>query len=187
MPFKKLQPHEQESAETLIAAIERKDRRFRFFQTLFMIGTFVALMVIISGQQRTLDGLQSQLAEARQTADKQSKQVDDSQKTILRRLDCMTVFFSQRDRTNLTIQDVDRCTLNREGNPQIFFEPNEDGTTRVTPTPQNTPATPQQQPQTENPAPKPTVVNPDPNPAPISLVTPLLSQPICVLGVLCVQ
>lgn len=121
MPFRKLRPEEMENTETLLAAIEHKDRRFRVFQTLFMVGTFIALIFIISAQQRTLSSVQQQLVEARKVAESQSKQTDDSQATILRRLDCLAVYFSQRNRTDLTIQDIDKCTLNRNGTAQQFF------------------------------------------------------------------
>lgn len=121
MPFRKLKPHESETTEALIAAIERKDRRFRLFQTLFMVGTFLALIFIISAQQRTLQGVEEQLTQAKGIASETAKRSDDSDKTILRRLDCMSVFFSQRDRTNLSIENIDKCTLNRGGDLQEFF------------------------------------------------------------------
>lgn len=147
MPFKKLKLEEHGSAEALIHAIEQKDRRFRLFQTLFMVGTFIALIVIISAQQRTLDGVQAQLDQAKKVAQDQSQQSDESQATILRRLDCMSVFFSQRDRTNLSIENIDKCTLNRNGNLQQFFiqEPGEAPETTREQQPQNlTPSTPSQ-------------------------------------------
>lgn len=121
MPLKNLKPEELESTRTLIAAIERKDRRFRLFQTLFMVGTFLALIIIIGAQQRTLGELQDSQKQAEKVAVETAKRSKDQQDTILRRLDCMSVFFSQKDRTNLTIDNIDRCTLEREGSLQQFF------------------------------------------------------------------
>jgi hypothetical protein len=183
----------------LISTIERKDRRFRFFQTLFMVGTFIALIIIIGGQQRTLDGVQKQLSEARQTAQKQSKQTDESQATVLRRLDCLAVYFSQTDRASLTIENIDQCTLNRNGTPQQFFQNNTngDGGTSVTPMEQtpgstapNGTANGSVSGTTNPPVTTPTAPATPATPAPqqpISIVTPLLPNPVCLLGLLCVQ
>jgi len=98
------------STQELIAAIENKDRRFRFAQTIFMVGTFLALIVVIGAQQKTLNAVQAQLAQAKSTAAAQSKQADEAATRIERRLDCMVVFFSQKDRTALSIADIDKCT-----------------------------------------------------------------------------
>lgn len=121
MPLKKLKPEDMQDTTALIHAIERKDRRFRLFQLLFMITTFIALIIIISAQQRTLDGVRDQLSQAKSTAQEQNKQSKEQQATILRRLDCMTVFFSQTSRMNLSIENIDKCTLNRDGSLQQFF------------------------------------------------------------------
>lgn len=137
MPFKKLQVVDGISTEELIAQIERKDRIFRMAQTLFMVATFVALVVVIGFQNRTLNGVQEQIEDAKNTALAQSKQRDESDNKIIRRLDCMVVFFSQRDRNNLTIQNIEECTLDRDGDIQRFFtsDPN-GGQTTTTPTEQ---------------------------------------------------
>lgn len=140
MPLKKLSPEEihRNNTNELIAQIEKKDRRFRFFQTLFMVLTMLALVLVISAQQRTLDGVQSQLAQQKEIAAKADKSSKDQLATILRRFDCLTVFFSQTNRTNLSIEDIDKCTLNREGDLQQFFITTPDGRTDATDTPQST-------------------------------------------------
>lgn len=140
MPLKKLSPEEihRNNTNELIAQIEKKDRRFRFFQTLFMVLTMLALVLVISAQQRTLDGVQSQLAQQKEIAAKADKSSKDQLTTILRRFDCLTVFFSQTNRTNLSIENIDQCTLNREGDVQQFFITKPDRQTDVTDTPQST-------------------------------------------------
>ena len=138
--MKKLSPEEihRNNTNELIAQIEKKDRRFRFFQTLFMVLTMLALVLVISAQQRTLDGVQSQLAQQKEIAAKADKSSKDQLTTILRRFDCLTVFFSQTNRTNLSIENIDQCTLNREGDVQQFFITKPDRQTDVTDTPQST-------------------------------------------------
>jgi len=190
MPLKKLKPEEKVSTEALIAAIERKDRRFRLFQTLFMVGTFILLILIISAQQRTLDGVRDQLTQAKQIASETAKRSQEQQDTILRRLDCMSVFFSQRDRTNLSIENIDKCTLNRDGDIQTFFtqQPGQEPeTTREQqPSPNLTPSTtaPKSSSAPTQPIEPPVTIEPKP---PI-LDLPILSVPrTCLLELVCVQ
>lgn len=143
MPFKKLKITEAASTDELIGQIERKDRVFRVAQTIFMVSTLVALLIVISAQQRTLNSIQNQVEDAKRVAQAQSDQSDNLQTTILRRLDCLAVYFSQRNRTDLTIEDIDKCTLNRNGTAQQFFtqEPGQQPVTTPTEQPPNlTPA-----------------------------------------------
>lgn len=183
--------HHQNTTE-LVKAIERKDKRFRFFQTVFMVGTFVLLILVISAQQRTIDGIDNQITEARAERTKQSDANQARTETILRRLDCLAVYFSQSSRAGLTIANIDKCTLNREGDVQQFFTQDNDGNIDVTPnqqetgTPPNlTPSTPPQQSGgATTPIEQPPVVEPRP---PI-LNLPLLEIPnTCLLGLLCVE
>lgn len=141
MPLKKLTDEQihVENTNELIAQIEKKDRRFRFFQTLFMVLTMLALVLVISAQQRTLSGVRDQLTEQKRIAEQADDRSQEQQATILRRLDCMTVFFSQTDRTNLTIENIDRCTLNRDGSLQEFFRITPQGDTETTREPQSDP------------------------------------------------
>lgn len=125
------------STQDLISTIERKDKRFRLAQAIFMVATFIALIVIIGAQQRTLDRLQDQVEQGKAVAAAADKRDEEQTQKILRRLDCMTVFFSQTDRQNLSIKDIDRCTLEREGDPQLFFRQGSDGNTEVTEEPQS--------------------------------------------------
>lgn len=178
MPFKKLKPEESRDATTLIAAIEHKDRRFRLFQMLFMVGTFVALIIIIGAQQRTLDGVREQLTQAQDVAKAQSKQTNDSQETILRRLDCLAVYFSQRNRTDLTIQDINKCTLERNGTAQQFFTQEPGETPKTTPTEQPPNLTPSTLPTRESAQPNqpinPIVIPPKEDDGGITLDLPLI-------------
>lgn len=113
--------------QRLIEDIERKDRRFRIAQSIFTAMILIVLVGIVMAQYRTLRAVQQQLNQQRTIAQQADDNSKEAQATILRRLDCMTVFFSQRDRVNLTIANIDRCTLNRDGDIQKFFieEPGE--------------------------------------------------------------
>lgn len=122
MPFKPLKVEEGMTTEQLLAQIETKDRKFRFAQALFMVSTLIALIIVVAFQLQTLGGIEK----GQEEYVINSKESDDK---ILRRLDCMTVFFSQKDRTNLTIQNIDRCTLERNGDIQRFFTNDTDGGT----------------------------------------------------------
>lgn len=136
MPLKPLKVEEGTTTDELISQIERKDRRFRLAQTIFMVSTFIALIIVIFIQNQTLGGVQDQLSQAKRVAAQQNEQADASRDKIIRRLDCMVVFFTQKDRTNLSIQNIDKCTLDRDGDIERFFTTNESGTTTTTTTPQ---------------------------------------------------
>lgn len=121
MPFKHLTEDEKRDTITLLAAIERKDKRFRVAQAVFMIGTFLLLTVVIIAQYNVLNQIKAQNMSAQATADKQSKESNERQEKIIRRLDCVVVFFGQKDRANLSIEDIEKCALNRDGNVDQFF------------------------------------------------------------------
>ena len=116
--------HLYKTTHELISNIEKKDRRFRFSQSLFMILVFVALILIISAQQRTLNGVKTQLAEQDTIAEQTNAHNDDNQDIILRRLNCKAVFFNQTNRQNLSIKNIDKCTLDRNGDIQQYFNNN---------------------------------------------------------------
>lgn len=150
MPLRKLVVPEGATTEELIRAIERKDRRFRVFQFLFMVGTFVLLIFIIAAQQRTLSEVQHQVQNDAKIAEETREQRTNQLDNITRRLDCMVVFFStpNRDRDNLTIENVETCALNKDQDLNKFFRnepknnsenpPNLQGSV----SPSSTPATP---------------------------------------------
>lgn len=189
MPLKKLKEQEKATTQALLAAIEQKDRRFRLFQTLFMVATFIALIFIISAQQRTLAGVENQLKEYRTLASEDSARDEDQQNKIVRRLNCMVYFFTIPNRQGLTIESIDECTLNRDENVDQFFAHPEDTNSERPPNlpdsapsatsendvaPVITPEQPDAQPVEETPP----VVEPRP---PVMIHLPILPDiPVCV-------
>lgn len=182
MPLRKLDPTLSKSTDELIAQIEHKDRRFRLAQTIFMISTLLALVLVISAQQRTLDGVKDQLVQAKATAAEQSEQSDEQRDKIIRRLDCMVVFFTQTDRTNLSIDDIDKCSLNRDENVQQFFSQPESTPAEKPPDLTNGagPADPEQAPAaTNNPQATPPIPQ-QPVPTPERPPVEVLGIPACL-------
>lgn len=181
-PLRKLDPALAKSTDELIAQIEHKDRRFRLAQTLFMVSTLLALVIVISAQQRTLDSVKDQLVQAKGTAASQAKQSDDQRDKIIRRLDCIVVFFTQPNRTEVTIADIDKCALNRDKNVDQFFQQPES-------TPADRPpdltngagsASPDQTPQAiGNPQPTP-IIPQQPVPTPERPPVEILGIPACL-------
>lgn len=110
------------STQQLIQQIEKKDRRFRTAQSIFMALLMITLIFLVSLVFRTLDSVKQQL-EGQKNIVAQFKEEEEAQlQKITRRLDCMVVFFSTPDRQNLTIEDIERCSLNRDENVDQFFE-----------------------------------------------------------------
>jgi len=122
------------TTDELIHHIESKDRRFRFAQTIFMVSALLGLIVVIAFQNQTLNGLKTQAAKDAETVKVQSEQSNNVQETILRRLDCLAVYFSQTSRGRLTITNINKCTLDRNGTALQFFtqEPGEEPETTTT-------------------------------------------------------
>lgn len=106
----------------LIENIERKDKRFRLAQSAFMLLLMISLVGVITLQFQTLQGVKQQLVEQKSSNDAAIKRSDEQRDKIIRRLDCVVVFFSQKDRVDLSIDNVDQCTLNRDISVQQFFE-----------------------------------------------------------------
>lgn len=183
MPLKRLDHSKAKSTDDLISQIEHKDRVFRLAQTLFMVSTLIALILVISAQQRTLNTVKAQLVEQKATAQAATKQSDEQRDKIIRRLDCIVVFFTQPDRTNVTIADIDKCSLNRDANLDQFFAqpestPSEQPPDLAPSTSAPEPGAQPNQPQPvtpETPGLAPGVPDPEPRP-PVEV----LGIPICV-------
>jgi hypothetical protein len=117
------------STQELINKIESKDRRFRTAQAAFMLLLLAALVGIVFVQFRTLESVHQQLVVSRTVAAETKSQSNAQNAIIIHRLDCMTAFFSVPNRTNLTISDVEKCSIS--GNdPQQYFTPNNGTTTQ---------------------------------------------------------
>ena len=113
---------EEHNTQRLIKDIERKDRRFRLAQSTFTVIILLVLLGVIFAQYRTLSAVQQQLSQAKEIAAQDDRQSDEQRDKIIRRLDCIVVFFQQPNRTLLTIKDIDACTLNHDGTVQQFFQ-----------------------------------------------------------------
>lgn len=111
------------STQELINRIESKDRRFRTAQAVFLILLLSLLIGVIFVQFRTLDTVRQQLVASKAAVKENSKQSDKQREVIVRRLDCMVAFFSQTDRQNLSIQDIEKCSLSKDDELNKFFAP----------------------------------------------------------------
>lgn len=173
-------PHE--STQSLISSIERKDRRFRVFGFLAVAITVLLLGVLLVIGLRNLGRANEQLVKTNALLEQQKQATD----TITRRLDCMTVFFSQKDRTGLSIADIDKCTLDRSGDIQHFFvQPQAGQSSR--PQSSNPTSPSQTNPTTTQPVQEPS------NPTPVTPITPVVpvTPPLIQVGPLpplpCIQ
>ncbi len=109
-------PDEFKSIPELIHSIEKKDRRFRVAQTVFMIA--ILIPVAIGGYFLATNQTKERIAREEQTSqiiDRQSEKIDD----LTNRLRCLAVFFSEPDRANLIITDIDQCFTQRIDNGDI--------------------------------------------------------------------
>lgn len=175
------------STQELINKIEKKDKRFRLFQSLFMIGTFIALIFIIGAQQKTLESIQDQVEEQSIANATASKERSEQLASITRRLDCMVVFFSQPDRDNLTIEDVETCVLNKDQDLNKFFQNDPNNSSE---NPPNLPGSASTGTQENGPAQTDESEGQDTSEdsSPVTLHTPIVDIPLCVpLTGLCIR
>lgn len=108
------------STQELIQRVEIQNRKFKIAQTVFMTLLLVSLCAVITLQFQTLNNVEKQLAEQTIITEQNDKTTNEQTDKIIRRLDCMVAFFSQTDRVNLTIADIEKCSLNRDGSIQQF-------------------------------------------------------------------
>jgi hypothetical protein len=157
------------------------------------------LLVVIAIQQKTLDSVRLQIDAQTRAVQEIKKSNTDSLDIIKRRIDCLAVYFAQRDRAELTIDDIDRCTIrSNETITEVFNLPTPPpaatsnnpsnasssppaSSTRSTPPPAVAVAPPAARP----PSPTPTPVTPPPTPGPPSPTPPPQNtmQPVNLLGV----
>jgi hypothetical protein len=173
----------RETREVILKNIEKKDRRFRLFQGAFIVLIFISLVGILLIQQATLNNVKKELAQQQSTVAEVKKSSD----TINRHLDCIIVYFGQKNRSELTIQDINNCTLQNSTGVQQFFTPtsgsDNGGQTQLSPgstqiSPGNTTA-PSNSPSSTN------LSNPSPtkNTTPVATPTPTQPDPRKILGI----
>lgn len=111
-----------QSTQDLIRDIERKDRRFRIAQAVFMTGVMITLIGVIVAQFSILSTVKQQLEDDKVATELAREQRNQQLESIERRLNCMVVFFSTPDRDNLTIENIQNCTLNKDKDLNQFFQ-----------------------------------------------------------------
>lgn len=167
------------TTQELIENIEKKDRRFRTAQAIFMTILFSVLVGIIFFQYRTLQSVQNNLTQQKTIVDTIKKSNQSSLDTINRHLDCIVVYFGQQNRQNLTIQDINKCTLQSSNGAQTFFSQPQ-SSQGLTPSNTATPTTPSTPSSTQSVTPAPTT---SPTGTPQPTPTPTPQPPITVLGI----
>lgn len=109
------------STQKLISTIERKDRRFRAAQIAFMVILVSSLVGIIIIQVRTLAAVNEQLSQQKRTVTDIKRDNSEQLGRLNRHLDCIVAYFGQTDRANLTIEDINKCTIKGSDGAQEFF------------------------------------------------------------------
>lgn len=103
-----------EVSHHLLEEIDRKDRRFRFFQSLFffLVAIMLGFLLYASLQQsqsnqQVIENQAANLKALNEAAQKRSVQINDLQKHI----DCVVALFQQPNRATLRISDLENCSL----------------------------------------------------------------------------
>lgn len=116
------------SSGELIKDIEKSAIRFRIAQVVFMLVVVGGLALVIylqqaqiMAQRETLESVEAQQEQLTKSVGEIKKSNAEALARVERRLNCITVFFSQTDRDSLSITDVEKCSLSREEDIQQFF------------------------------------------------------------------
>lgn len=124
--------------DRLLDDITKKDRRFRIAQSSLYIGVILALVAIIAVQSITLSEVKEQTRRANTTTEevkhiseevrRNSEVVKAGNEILSRHLNCIVVFFQQPDRANVTIEDINQCTFNKNADlTKSFLRPPSEG------------------------------------------------------------
>lgn len=109
---------EHKSIPELIHSIEKKDKRFRIAQTIFMMAVMIALA--LSGYFLVTNSNKDRIAREKQTSEiiqRQSQKIDD----LSNKLQCLGNFFAQPDRQNLVVKDLNTCFTERLSDGSSLF------------------------------------------------------------------
>lgn len=122
----------------LIKDIERRDVRFRRSQTIFVVTLIIGLLVLLILMFQALAGISRQLTATEESRQSATAERENQLQVIEDRLNCIVRVFREEDRSDITIEDVDNCTIERDGESN-----NDASTTVVVPTsPAQTPVRP---------------------------------------------
>lgn len=115
----------------LVYEIRRKDRRFRFFQGLFITIVLLGLICIglLALKQLTI------LNEQATVRSKNLQVLIDDNRQQTEYIKCIARFFNERNRANANLTDLDQCTIQRSDGsftPPANVPPDEDDKTSST-------------------------------------------------------
>lgn len=148
----------QAEVEGLIRDIERRDIRFRRSQTVFVVSLIVGIIVLLILMIQVLSGIGRQLTALDEARAAATAQGENQLRVIEDRLNCIVKVFAESDRSEITIEDIDSCTLERDEEAN-----NDASTTVVVPASPSTPTSPAQ-PSATPPANQPPTPDPEPTP-----------------------
>lgn len=162
---------------TLLDTVQRKNRYFRIAELTFVVLVAIGIFVIIGTQMITLGRIRDQLdAQTALSAQQQALGAERTRQinTLTRHLDCIVIFFQQTGRQNLTIDDINKCTISGNGTPQQFFDNDSGVAAPQTTTPSA--STPSKTPTKSTPKPTPQ----EPTPPAEQPPARILGIPVCV-------
>lgn len=192
--------------------VERKDRRFRAAQTIFMTVVIVVLLGVLAMLYNNTEQLRAQVNSIEELAKKQAAtaleikhSTDELKKDsaaqsdkVIRYVECLAQFFATTDRANRVISDLQNCVVQKVS--ASWAEPGPQNTSPQVATTQggvqNVPPLSGQgggqisPPPAQQPQPQPTPNNPPAGPQSVTLgdvLNTVLTNPTCLIGIQCRQ
>ncbi len=180
-----------EDHTSLLLDIERKDRRFRMAQSIFMALLTIALAGLVWVSAENVNKFNTQSEERRKATLELQQATLDASEEQRKYIRCIAEFFAREDRANLVISDLDDCEFTRNidkssstGNPGNStlalgdaYGGTQQGVTYANPPVSTQTVVVQPQPQpTTPPAQQPPVATAPPDPS----ILEALGLPVCV-------
>jgi len=113
------------TTQQMLADIEKKDRRFRLAQSVFMALLIAALVGVIVVEIQILNGVRDQLRTAESTVQELKDNSERQNQRQIEHLQCIAKFFAQtpEERETSKIKTVDQCVLEDTNTGQQSFRP----------------------------------------------------------------
>lgn len=100
---------DNQSSSELIATIDRSDKRFKIFQTIFMIACIAFLGVVLGYQYTILQHLQNQVRTSKNELQTSIHQIETDQDKQTKYINCIAQLFGASPNTIITQDQFNKC------------------------------------------------------------------------------
>lgn len=174
-----------QSIEDLIRTIERKDRRFRVAQALFLAIIALAVAGVLLAQFHTISEFRHSSEQQSDTILQLQREAKESDKRAADHLACIARFFANPDRQDTVITDIDKCFIEQRAGETDNTSADNGSPPILQPQPSNNtpPAASNEPPVASQPSPSPSPQPGPPQQPPNQPDPPTERPPLEIIGI----